>query len=126
MSHEDFCFKLIIINAIINNVTIMLKDNVTGREVLKIVYGTFFHIFMELKCASKWKTMTVLKVCPKNAFKTRNVSETYMPPHGAKFRFIFSVEAKPVQARREGIKIYKLDNTLGSKEWLSLTYEHVT
>ena len=68
MSHEDFCFKLIIINAIINNVTIILKDNVTGREVLKIVYGTFFHIFMELKCASKWKTMTVLKVCLKNAF----------------------------------------------------------
>lgn len=68
MSHEDFCFKLIIINEIINNVTIMLKDNVTGREVLKIVYGTFSHIFMELKCASKWKTMTVLKVCLKSAF----------------------------------------------------------
>ena len=34
MSHEDFCFKLIIIDAIINNVTIILKDNVTGREVL--------------------------------------------------------------------------------------------
>ena len=43
MSHEDFCFKLIIINAIINNVTIILKDNVTGREVLKIVYGTFWN-----------------------------------------------------------------------------------
>ena len=42
-------------------------------------------------------------------------------PHGAKFRFIFSVEAKPVQKKRkEGIKIYIVDNTLGSEEWFDL------
>ena len=36
--------------------------------------------------------------------------------------FIFYVEAKPVQASNQGIKIYKVDNTLS----LTLTFEHVT
>ena len=32
-------------------------------------------------------------------------------PHGAKFVFIFYVEAKPVQASNQGIKIYKVDKS---------------
>ena len=38
------------------------------------------------------------------------------PPHGAKFRFIFSVEAKPV--RSKGLKYTK--RTLGTREWFDL------
>ena len=30
------------------------------------------------------------------------------------------------EASNKGIKIYKVDNTLGSKEYLTLTFEHVT
>ena len=36
--------------------------------------------------------------------------------HGAKFRFILSVEAKLSKASKQGIKIYTVDNTLGSEE----------
>ena len=39
-------------------------------------------------------------------------------PHGAKFRFIFSVDTKQKlsEASKQGIEIYKEDNTLGSQE----------
>ena len=38
--------------------------------------------------------------------------------HGAKF----TIEAKPVEASKQGIKINKVDNTLGSKEWFDLNF----
>ena len=34
----------------------------------------------------------------------------------------FTIEAKPVEASKQGIKIYKVDNTLGSKEWFDLNF----
>ena len=56
--------------------------------------------------------------------KNMKCFRTIYAPHGAKFRFIFSVEAKPV--RSKGLKYVKWTTHWAQKSGLTLTFEHVT
>ena len=47
-------------------------------------------------------------------------------PHGAKFRSIFSVEAKPIEQVTKGLKYMKWTTRWDKKSSLTLTFEHVT
>ena len=49
-------------------------------------------------------------------------------PHGAKFRFIFCVEAKPVKTKQvsKGLKYMRWTTRWAQKSGLTMNFEHVT
>ena len=52
--------------------------------------------------------------------KTRNVSETYMSPMVQNSGLSSLQKQNLSEASKQGIKIYKVDNTPGQKEWFDL------
>ena len=54
---------------------------------------------MSLCIAAWYLRLFLFKFFNEMSLESRNVSETYIPPPGAKFVFIFSVEVTPVGSK---------------------------
>ena len=93
----------------------------TGHSPIRKLVVWFF------RNASQWSIFTIGRqgtvYCSLNSIvnpwkKKQEMFQKHICSHGAKF----TIEAKPVEASKQGIKINKVDNTLGSKEWFDLNF----
>ena len=90
----------------------------------KIKYGNFYFLFRSsmIKLSVDFRNAREMKLKEENTSSVSIIKNNkkcfrnIYAPHGAKFRFLFSVKQHMYEASNQGVKIYKVDITLGSKE----------